>query len=116
MKITQIPAVKTLVKHFEKQGLVKYANEDKTYLSLKVEGLSLVAPYISFNTTDNLTMLISIDIRVNSDIKLSISNYSVNMIALSDSENEKIANMIINQFEKLVVIRELFEKTTEKTF
>jgi hypothetical protein len=116
MKITQIPAVKTLVKHFEKQGLVKYVNEEKNYLSLKVAGLSLVAPYISFNTDDNITMLISIDIRVNENTKLSISNYRVNMIALSDSENEKIADMIINQFDKLVVIRELFEKTTEKTF
>jgi hypothetical protein len=61
-------------------------------------------------------MLISIDIRVKDNTKLSIANYKVNMIALSDSENQNIVDMVINQFDKLVMIRELFEKTTEKTF
>jgi hypothetical protein len=116
MKITQLLAVKTLVKHFEKQGLTKYVNEDKTYLSLEVKGLSLVAPQISFNTTDGDTMLISIDVRVKENTKLSLSNYRVNMIALSDSENQNIVDMVINQFEKLAMIKELFEKTTPKTF
>ena len=116
MKITQIPAVKTLVKHFEKQGLTKYVNEDKTYLSLEVKGLSLLNPQISFNTTDENTMLISIDIRVKENTKLSISNYRVNMIALSDSENQNIVDMVLNQFEKLLIVKELFEKTTPKTF